>query len=52
MIWSFCVLLACQAFGNVLHDQMGLLIPGTVLAQASELASSNEHRRRALNATS
>ena len=34
MIWSFCVLLACQAFGNILHALTGLPIPGTVFGIA------------------
>ncbi len=34
MIWSFCVLLACQALGDVLHALTGLPIPGTVFGIA------------------
>ena len=31
MLWSFCVLLACQATGEAIHAVTGLPIPGTIL---------------------
>ena len=31
MIWSFCVLLLCQALGEVLHSVTGVPVPGTVI---------------------
>ena len=30
MLWSFAVLLTCQAFGEVLHLVTGLPVPGTI----------------------
>ena len=38
MLWSFCVLLACQAFGEVLRAVTGLPIPGTILGLGLLLA--------------
>ena len=34
MIWSFCVLIARQALGDILHAVTGLPIPGTVFGIA------------------
>ena len=31
MLWSFCVLLACQAIGEAIHAVAGLPIPGTII---------------------
>ena len=31
MLWSFCVLLACQAAGGAVHAVTGVPIPGTIL---------------------
>ena len=45
MIWSFCVLLACQALGDVLHAITGLPIPGTVFGIALLLLSLCVWRR-------
>jgi holin-like protein len=31
MLWSFCVLLACQTIGEVIHTATALPVPGTIL---------------------
>ena len=31
MIWSFCILLVCQALGEILHSVTGVPVPGTVI---------------------
>ena len=31
MLWSFCVLLACQAAGAAVHAVTGVPVPGTIL---------------------
>lgn len=31
MLWSFCVLLACQAVGEAVHAATGLPVPGTII---------------------
>ena len=38
MLWSFCVLLSCQAVGELLHAVTGLPIPGTVFGLGLLLA--------------
>ncbi len=38
MLWSFCVLLACQALGELLHAVTGVPVPGTVFGLALLLA--------------
>lgn len=30
MLWSFCILLACQAIGEAIHAATGLPVPGTI----------------------
>ena len=31
MLWSFCILLACQALGEAIHAATSLPIPGTII---------------------
>ena len=31
MLWSFCILLACQAVGEAIHYATALPVPGTIL---------------------
>ncbi len=34
MLWSLAVLIACQVLGELLHDLIGLPVPGTVIGMA------------------
>ena len=31
MLWSFCILLACQALGEAIHAATSLPVPGTII---------------------
>ncbi len=51
MLWSFCVLLACQAAGEAIHAATGVPVPGTILGIAllvSVLACRSGQRAQAV----